>query len=91
MTIFSIKHDENEYSRTSIITLIIQTLNYGALVVTALWAISSIGVCSIRVRVVQMSCVSMGFIYPNKFIYQNLQLAQKCSDTGGPTVHAMIQ
>ena len=59
----------------------------------------SIGVCSIRIfvksvcsiRVVNRSSVykSMGFIYPNKFTYLNtfvIQLAQRCSDNGGPTV-----
>ena len=31
----------------------------------------------------------MGFIYPNKFTYLStfvIQLAQRCSDNGGPTV-----
>jgi len=35
----------------------------------------------------------MGFIYPNKFTYLNflvIQLAQRCSDNGGPTAHVSV-
>ena len=76
-------------------TSIIQTLNYlngrGDCSVKLLNSFAAFGAYKLLMfHYHGCMCSSMGFIYPNKFTYLKtlvIQLALRCSDNEGPTVH----